>query len=172
MPTPVAHALAGAAVHLAARQDQDRRENFLRFGVTVFAACAADLDFGISFLSGHNYHHYFTHSLGFATFFCLAAYFFARWAKRSLPERDAWILGVAYVTHIVLDMFSKDTAAPFGVALLWPFSDTFTISPVPLFDDIWRGSLKKLLGLHNWLAVAREIAIVGPVVALVWWRRR
>ncbi len=172
MPTPVAHALAGTAVYLAARQDPARKEDLVLLGGTVFAACAADLDFGISFLTSHNYHHYFTHSLGFATLFCLAAYFLAKWAARPLPERDAWILGAAYLTHIVLDLFSKDTAAPFGVELLWPFSDAFTISPVLLFDDIWRGTLRELFGLHNWLAVAREVAIVGPVVAFVWWRRR
>jgi len=175
MPTPVAHALAGIAVYLASRQDHarwPRQEDWVLFGSTVFAACAADLDFGIRFLAGHNYHHYFTHSLGFATIFCLAVYFFARWAKRPLPKRDAWMLGVAYLTHIVLDMFSKDTVAPFGVELLWPFSDAFTISPVLFFDDIWRGTLTALFGLHNWLAVAREVAIVGPVVGLLWWRRR
>ena len=172
MPTPVAHALAGTAVYLAARQDPARKEDLVLLGGTVFAACAADLDFGISFLTSHNYHHYFTHSLGFATLFCLAAYFLAKWAAWPFPARDAWILGAAYLTHIVLDLFSKDTAAPFGVELLWPFSDAFTISPVLLFDDIWRGTLRELFGLHNWLAVAREVAIVGPVVAFVWWRRR
>ena len=81
------------------------------------------------------------------------------------------MLGAAYLTHVVLDMFSKDTAAPFGVELLWPFSDAFTISPVLFFDDIWRGTLDKLFGLHNWIAVAREVAIVGPIVLLFWWRR-
>jgi hypothetical protein len=43
-----------------------------------------------------------------------------------------------------------------------------------VFDDIWRGTLAKLFGLHNWLSVAREILIVGPTTALGlwWWRRR
>lgn len=171
MPTPVAHALAGTAVYLASHRDRDRPEDWALFAGAVFAACAADLDFGISFLAGQNYHHYFTHSLGFATLFGVAAYFFARWAQRRGPGRTAWILGAAYLTHIVLDVFSKDKTAPFGVELLWPFSDAFYISPVLVFDDIWRGSLAKLLGLHNWLAVGREVAIVAPVVALIWWRR-
>ncbi len=172
MPTPVAHALAGTAVYLAARQDQDRQEDSALFAGALFAACAADLDFGISFLAGQNYHHYFTHSLGFATFFGVAAYFFARWVQRPQPGRTAWILAAAYLTHIVLDLFSKDTNAPFGVELLWPFSNGFTIADIIVFDHIRRGTLAELFGLHNWLAVAREVAVVGPVVAVIWWRRR
>jgi hypothetical protein len=76
------------------------------------------------------------------------------------------------VTHLGLDLFSKDTSAPYGMELWWPFSEAFAIAPVTLFDDIWRGTLAKLLGLHNWLAVAREVLIVGPLVAISWWRRR
>ena len=88
------------------------------------------------------------------------------------PGRDAWILGLAYLTHIFLDVFSKDTSAPYGLELWWPFSDTLTIAPYTVFDDIWRGNLEKLLSLHNWLAVAREVLVVGPVVLIFyyWWR--
>jgi membrane-bound metal-dependent hydrolase YbcI (DUF457 family) len=170
MPTPVAHALAGAAVYLWV--SRARREDLWLFATAVAAACFADLDFGLNFLTGENYHHYFTHSLAFASLFTLAAYFFARLNKRAAPGRDAWILGAAYVTHLGLDLFSKDTSAPYGMELWWPFSEAFAIAPVTLFDDIWRGTLAKLLGLHNWLAVAREVLIVGPLVAISWWRRR
>ena len=75
MPTPVAHALAGTAVYLAARQDPARKEDLVLLGGTVFAACAADLDFEISFLTSHNYHHYFTHSLGVRHSFLLGGVF-------------------------------------------------------------------------------------------------
>jgi len=168
MPTPVAHALAGTGIYLSSSR---RRDRWLWL-TAVIAACFADIDFGISFLAHQNYHHYFTHSLGFTTFFGLGAYFFSRLAGRPRPGRDALILGAAYLSHVLLDMLSKDTAAPYGVELFWPFSDTFTISPVLVFDDIWRGTFEKLLGLHNWLAVLREIFIVGPVVLWLGWRRR
>jgi len=173
MPTPLAHALAGTAVYLSAsRGGGRRREDLMLFASAVVAACFADLDFGLNFLTGENYHHYFTHSVVFASFFTIGAYFFSRLRKRVAPGRDAWILGLAYLTHLLLDVFSKDTSAPYGLELWWPFSDAFTIAPFAVFDDIWRGTLPELLSLHNWLAVAREAVIVGAVVLVFWWSRR
>lgn len=179
MPTPVAHALAGTAVYLAASGAGRRRKDLMLFAAAVVAACFADLDFGLNFLTGENYHHYFTHSIAFASLFTIGVYFFSRLRKRvaparGAPARDAWILGLAYLTHIFLDMFSKDTSPPYGLELGWPFSDAFTIAPFTVFDDIWRGSLEQLLSLHNWLAVGREVLIVGPVVLVFYyrWRRR
>lgn len=174
MPTPVAHALAGTAVYLAASGAGRRRKDLMLFAAAVVAACFADLDFGLNFLTGENYHHYFTHSIAFASLFTIGVYFFSRLRKRVAPARDAWILGLAYLTHIFLDMFSKDTSPPYGLELGWPFSDAFTIAPFTVFDDIWRGSLEQLLSLHNWLAVGREVLIVGPVVLVFYyrWRRR
>jgi hypothetical protein len=84
------------------------------------------------------------------------------------------LLGAAYLSHVLLDMLSKDSAPPYGLELLWPLSEKFYISPILVFDDIWRGSFAKLFGLHNWLAVARETLVVGPPTALAfsWWMRR
>jgi membrane-bound metal-dependent hydrolase YbcI (DUF457 family) len=171
MPTPVGHALAGAGIFAATGTHPPRRDDWL-LSSSVLAACFPDIDFGISFLAGQNYHHYFTHSLGFNIIFVVAAYALARLWRRDQPLRDAAILGAAYLSHLLLDMLSKDTAAPYGIELFWPLSSGFHISPVLLFDDIWRGTVAKLLGLHNWLAVAREVAIVGPVALALWWWRR
>jgi membrane-bound metal-dependent hydrolase YbcI (DUF457 family) len=171
MPTPVGHALAGAGIFALTGTRPPRRDDWL-LGASLLAACLPDIDFGISFLTGQNYHHYFTHSVGCNILFVVAAYAVARLSRRDRPFRDAAILGAAYLSHLLLDMLSKDTAAPYGIELFWPLSSDFHISPVLLFDDIWRGSLTKLLGLHNWLAVAREVAIVGPVALALWWWRR
>jgi membrane-bound metal-dependent hydrolase YbcI (DUF457 family) len=170
VPTPVAHSLAGAGIFLATGTRSPRRDGWL-FVFSVIAACVPDIDFGISFLAGQNYHHYFTHSVGFNMIFAAASYGAARLWRRERPLRDAAILSSAYLSHLLLDMLSKDTAAPFGIELFWPLSSDFYISPVLVFDDIWRGTLAKLFGLHNWLAVAREVAIVGPFVAGIWWWR-
>jgi membrane-bound metal-dependent hydrolase YbcI (DUF457 family) len=169
MPTPVAHSLAGAAVALVSTKEKSPDVRLL--AGSIAAACAADLDFGISFVLGRNVHHYFTHSLGFTLLFAGAVYALARWTGSPRPRKLSLVLGLSYLTHLLLDMLSKDTSAPYGVELFWPLSDRFVISPVLLFDDIWRGTLAKLLGPHNWLAVAREFALVGPLVALVvWWK--
>ena len=162
MPTPIAHSLAGISVYFGIYRGQDKR----LLVAIVAAACAADLDFGLNFLTGDNYHHYFTHSFSFVALFTATAYFVSLLTKRLSPKRDALLLGIAYFTHIALDYFSKDTSAPFGMELFWPFSKEFFIAPFVIFDDIWRGTLAQLLSLHNWLAVGQEILYIGPICIL------
>jgi membrane-bound metal-dependent hydrolase YbcI (DUF457 family) len=171
MPTPVAHSLAGLAIGFVSQRRKRPDRNLVILAIA--SACLADFDFAISFMTGVNYHHYFTHSLGFTVLFSLAVYAAARVAGRAQPGFDTLVLGVSYLSHVLLDLVSEDTAAPYGLELLWPFSDRFFVSPVLLFDDIWRGTLAKLLGLHNWIAVGREALIVGPPAALlVLWSLR
>ncbi len=170
MPTPVGHVIGGLVVYLAAR-DRPIKED-----LPFVAACAGvsllpDLDFAIGPLAGKSYHHYFTHSLGSAALFGLAAYLVSRAFRRNKPLRDATVLMAVYLSHILLDMVGRDTTPPFGVQLFWPFSEAFYISPVSLFDEVLRGTIGKLFGLHNWLAVARETLILGPIAVLLWWRR-
>ncbi len=172
MPTPVAHSLAGAATALLS--SGKRPLDLKLLAASAVAASFADIDFGIGFLLGQNVHHYFTHSVGFTLVFAGTVYLLARAYARKRPAFDALVLGAAYLSHLLLDMLSKDTAPPYGIQLFWPLSREFYISPILVFDDIWRGTLGKLLGLHNWLAVAREVLIVGPPAALafLWWKRR
>jgi membrane-bound metal-dependent hydrolase YbcI (DUF457 family) len=173
MPTPVAHSLAGTTIALLS--SGKRPFDLKLFAASLLAACFADIDFGIGFLLGRNVHHYFTHSIGFTLLFAGTAYLIARAFARDRPAFDAFVLGVSYLSHVLLDMLSKDTAPPFGLQLFWPLSQEFYISPVLVFDDIWRGTIAKLFGLHNWLAVGREILVVGPLTAVSfgwWWRRR
>lgn len=171
MPTPVGHTIAGIGVYVLCTKGRDLDRTLLV--ASIGSACFADVDFGLGFLAGRNLHHYFTHSLGFTALFTAAAYVLLRLSGRDRPRFDTLVLGLSYLSHVLLDLLSKDTAPPYGLELLWPFSERFVISPVLVFDDIWRGTLSKLFGLHNWIAVAKEIAIVGPPVALLllwrWW---
>lgn len=167
MPTPVGHALGGLAVYLLGERRQGLGKPLATAAVAT--ALAPDLDFALGPLLGGNYHHYFTHSVGFLALFAAAVYLVSRYRGRPRPRQDALLLGAAYGSHILLDLLAKDTSPPFGVELFWPLSKAFVISPVVIFDDIWRGDLATLLGLHNWLAVAREIAILGPLVLVLAW---
>ena len=175
MPTPVAHALAGVAVCLQAspRIARAPREisSVLALGVFVAIACLPDVDFILGFIAGVNLHHHFTHSVGATVLVAgisgMLGYLLN--LRSGSAARFAWWVGIAYGSHMALDLFSKDTSPPYGMELLWPLSDRFIDGPWDLFDDIWRGSFAKLLGLHNWLAVAREIALVAPLVALSLW---
>jgi inner membrane protein len=171
MPTPVGHVLGGVAVYLAAK-DRPLHEDLGLAATCLGVSLLPDLDFAIKPFAGRSYHHYFTHSLGFAVIFAVAVYLLARLLKRSRPLFETSVLTGVYLSHIVLDLLAKDTSPPFGVELFWPFSGAFYISNVIIFDDVWRGSLGKLFGLHNWMTVAREVLILAPVAALAGWLAR
>jgi membrane-bound metal-dependent hydrolase YbcI (DUF457 family) len=172
MPTPVGHALGGLAAYLAAPPEKEAHKDWTLLGATLLAALLPDLDLVIGPFAGRSYHHYFTHSLGFSVLFAGIAYWAMRRMARVSPGRDALVIASGYLSHILLDILAKDTTPPFGVQLFWPFSDAFFISPVLVFSDVWRGSLALLFGLHNWLAMGREIVVLVPVVGLFWWLRR
>ena len=172
MPTPVGHVLGGFAVY-AATGGKPLKEDLTFAAICAGVSLGPDLDFAIGPLAGRSYHHYFSHSLGFAALFGLGAYLVARALQRSNPLRDAGILFAIYLSHIFLDLLAKDTTPPLGVQLFWPFSEAFYKSPTFTFDEVRRGTLGRLFGLHNWLALAREVAILAPVGAIVWrWRNR
>ncbi len=169
VPTPVGHSLGGLAVYLAARWPE---KDWFLLGAVVVSALLPDLDFAITPFAGRSYHRYFSHSLAFSVLFSVAAYLIMKRVGRTSPDRDAALMAVGYVSHIFLDVFSKDTHPPFGVQLFWPFSDAFVIAPVQIFPEVWRGSLAILFGAHNWMAAGIEVLILLPVVAFFWWLRR
>lgn len=181
MPTPIAHSLAGLAIALQAhpglRQEPAQRQSILTWSVFALAACLPDIDFLLGFIAGTNLHHHFTHSVGAVMAVglgCLAIALAANIRTGPAVRFAVWI-AIAYASHLALDLFSKDTSPPYGMQLYWPLSPRFIDGPWDLFDDIWRGSIGKLLGLHNWIAVAREIAWMSPLVGLSFWlsaRRR
>jgi membrane-bound metal-dependent hydrolase YbcI (DUF457 family) len=148
------------------------RKDWSLFGAVVVSALLPDADFVIGPFAGQNYHHYFTHSLGFAALFFGAVYLFMRAVGRTAPLGDASVMTAAYLTHILMDLLANDTDAPFGVQLLWPFSDAFFISPVKAFPAIWRGSFALLFGPHNWTAVGVELLVLLPIVGFFLWLRR
>jgi len=173
MPSPIGHALGGLIVGLwgvdragraggargasrAAAYTLDTR--FLAF--CTVAACLPDLDF----LWGR--HNMETHSLGFAVLVGLAVFGWRRSARLAI----ACALGVA--THVLFDWLGSDTTPPLGVMALWPLSNDYYFSDARVFQAISRRYWLPNFVTFNLLAVAREVAILLPIVAAVWWLRR
>jgi inner membrane protein len=78
----------------------------------------------------------------------------------------------AYSTHILLDYLGNDTSAPYGVMALWPFSQEYFMSPVPVFPAITRRYWLTGFWEQNLWALLFELAVLGPIVIGVWWWRR
>src|SRR5262245_61707155 len=107
MPTPVGHALAGLATGWFFSVGRVGRGLLL---ACVLVAMAPDIDI----LCGS--HRTYTHSVGAAFVVGLVGWFLFRNLAAAL------ILCAACGTHVLLDWLSRDTAPPFGLMALWPFS--------------------------------------------------
>ena len=70
----------------------------------------------------------------------------------------------------MLDWLGKDTAPPFGLPALWPFSSRYYISGADLFMEISRRYWKPdefIIG--NLKAGGWELLVLGPIAALAWY---
>jgi len=187
MTSPVGHSL-GAYVANRGRYASSceelrphRSAHVVALVFLIFAANAPDLDFIWGAWNGNMnvYHHGPSHSI-------VAIFIFATllWGITSLFPLYRYLVGMgglAYASHIALDMVTADQAAPFGMQLLWPFSDEYMLAPRTFFLNIEHGSLGEsvfavipaIFTAHNLSAIGFELLILGPPALLTFfWRRR
>ena len=171
MATPLGHALAGiAAGSLAAPPEgllPPRREVWL----LAFLGAAPDLDFLPGLLSGapSAFHHGPSHSLGFTL---LAALVMGLWGMRQGRFWRWALVGLAaYGSHVLIDYFTADNLAPFGMPVWWPLDSEYTMAHHPLFMAVDRSSLSWPVLWHDIKALVWEVILLGPCAALAVWRR-
>jgi len=169
MPSPIGHILAGAATTIAAdivnpapaktgRAAGPRWRAPLAYGIL---AAAPDLD-----LIYPPIHRTATHSV---TAVALAFIIAAALTGQVTRWRTATVCALAYATHPLLDWLGADTLPPLGIELFWPFSNRWFISGVDLFRGTFRGHLfAPPVLMANALSVAQEIAILLPIVVVLW----
>lgn len=170
MPSPLGHALGGAAAAWLIAPPSSTRTPGARHALRaslpfMLAAIAPDFDL----LAGT--HSTYTHSVGAVALVLVLALLWTR-------GRFRWSLALAaaYASHILLDWLGSDATVPVGIMALWPFRSEHYLSDVFLFDSISR---RYWLGwpfvVHNTIAVLKEIVILGPLAAIAArreWRRR
>ena len=86
--------------------------------------------------------------------------------------RFAVAMTAAYATHTLLDWLGSDSSVPVGIMALWPMSRDYYASDSHVFMSIWRRYWTPGFWTHNTLAVAREVAILGPLAWLAWRKRQ
>lgn len=108
-----------------------------------------------------------THSVTAGIITCAVAYAVLT-AMNGIRARlgRAVTLGVAVLTHVLFDWLAADSAAPRGVMAFWPFSHSFFVSDVELFGPIERRYWRDDFVRTNAISLAREVAILVPVVWL------
>jgi membrane-bound metal-dependent hydrolase YbcI (DUF457 family) len=175
MPSPIGHALGGVIVGLVASSRRsggsvDRPTDRFRIwprsatgrtelALCAIAACVPDLDF----LWGR--HNMETHSVGFALLVGVAVFAWTRSARLACAS------ALAVISHVLFDWLGSDDTPPLGVMALWPLSSKFHFADAFVFEAISRRYWLPNFVTHNLLAVARELAILGPVAAALWWAR-
>jgi membrane-bound metal-dependent hydrolase YbcI (DUF457 family) len=157
MATPIGHFLTGAAIGTALSRGSD----VLRTAaIGALAAVAADFDFLPGLMLGHlsHFHHQQSHSIMFALFAALLAMLFAKEGR----SRWAVLVGLAYASHLALDLLTFDDSPPHGIPIFWPWSAEVFQSPVTLFPNVpWGGGF--VLSAHNVNLLVRELGFLGPL---------
>ena len=176
MPTPVGHLLSAGLVLAAAKT----RLTWQLVAGVCFFAIFPDLDFVFGFLTGdpNRFHHHFTHSFFFTACAGIAAAALVAKNNYTHFKTCAVLFVMTAHLHLVTDLLALDTSAPYGAPVLWPFSQSYYISPVVVFSDVHRSSeshsfIPSLFSMHNLMTVIREVVILmPPLIILVWWRRK
>ena len=165
MPSPLGHGLAGLAAGWAvASPATDRRALVVQSAAFIALGAAPDLD-----LLVHR-HRFETHSIGAALLAgALAAAL--RWPLASTRLRTFFAATAAWATHPLLDMLAPDHWPPIGVMAFWPFSRGFYIAGIEIFLPIGRDWHSRAVWWLDARAGMRELIVLLPIVALVWWVR-
>ena len=175
MPSPVGHAIGGmlvglilarrgrlAAWGLLAHRSLGGGGGLGQLGVLAVVACLPDLDF----LWGR--HNMETHSLGAAVLAGLAVLAWTRGRNRRL----AMAVTLAWSTHVLFDWLGSDDTPPLGVMAMWPITSTFYFADAFVFEAISRRYWLENFYSHNLSAVLREVLLLGPIAAFLYYLRR
>lgn len=170
MPTPAGHALGALLLTVPIRA----RYKLLGAG-TALAAAGAGMAPDLDLLIGR--HSAETHSIGAAVLAAVIAWLVLRRraaAGAELPSGPlAAIIGVAVISHTMLDWLGTDSSAPIGIMALWPFSREYFESSAHVFMAVSRRYWLDEFWAYNAMVLARELLLLGlPALAVEWFIRR
>ena len=146
------------------------RSAWLLLLLAVVVANAPDIDYAPGILVGdlNRFHHYYTHTIGWVAVTSLGVWLVLCLAGRRAGLGMLVLLTAAMLSHLAADVFTQDGRAPYGIMLLWPFSDTRVISPVSAFASMSKGSLSDLFTARNLVPALIELAwglgLIGVVL--------
>jgi membrane-bound metal-dependent hydrolase YbcI (DUF457 family) len=175
MPSPLGHALGGVLVGLLVApknrfhwaHPNQRPHQTDRTGLIVCAtfACLPDVDF----VWGR--HSMETHSLLVALVVGVAVYVIDRPLRGRGAARLALGCALAWASHVLFDWLGSDDSPPLGVMALWPLTRDFYFANAFIFEAISRRYAEPGFWQQNVWALAKELLMLAPPVAALWWWR-
>jgi len=185
MTSPVGHSLGAYIANGGTFPDVRRQAGNVKHLVTgsallIFAANAPDLDFFWGAWMGdmNRLHHGPSHSIAAAFIFFVLVWLLLRVFAQ--PRGLAITAGLAYASHLLLDMFTADRTPPYGMQLFWPFSDQYVLASKAYFQNIEHGdmgstvldALPAIFSAHNLTAIGFELLVLGPPALILLLLRR
>jgi membrane-bound metal-dependent hydrolase YbcI (DUF457 family) len=172
MPLPIGHALTGIAF-FETRPGLFFKNKWADVLFFIFLANLPDADFLPGLILGfpNLYHHGIFHSLGAALAVAIAMGWIFYQKKQHFWRFSALVF-LVFFSHRLLDFFTRDFTAPYGMPLFWPLSKNYYIAAHPFFINITRSALSanffsSLFSSHNLKAALLEIMLLGGLVLLV-----
>ena len=184
MATPIGHLLAGQVAYRVGSEATGARSVALA-ALCWVSAVAPDLDFLPGFLVGTPalFHQGVSHSIFVGLAFAIVLAILYRGITSRLPAA-VLVVFLAYLSHLILDLFGPDHRPPYGIPLFWPLSQTTYLSPTTLLPGVHHASttgtptgiwVTQTLQMGNALVVAVEVGLLAPFVLAgeIWaWRAR
>ena len=174
MATPIGHTLGAyaAIAFLKPETVRDSRRNRIALGLAFIFGNLADTDFLVAHLTDRTFlnHHYFSHSIPVAVLVTVCSFLMLKAMRQPQSLQESLVLGAVYGSHLLMDLFTDDGSAPYGIPLLWPFTNHHFFPSFFIFPSIHRGNLQDLFSLHNLKATFLEIAVLGPIALLAFAR--
>ena len=175
MASPIGHSLAGIALGVVRGSGQVSPWRWYFFA--VFAANAADLDFVPGLFIGdiNRFHQGISHSLLATVVFGAVVALAMRPLSRQ-PLRIGTAGAGFYGSHLLVDLFTLDQRAPYGIPLLWPVSSEHYTAPWPVFGGMTHGIpgdgfivfLQQVFSSVNLKALGVEVIVLLPLLLLAW----
>jgi membrane-bound metal-dependent hydrolase YbcI (DUF457 family) len=121
MATSWGHYLLGLSITQGPASDAAEKKRGLWLALI---ACVPDLDLILGVFVGklNQFHHGITHSFAAALIFSASTWLLFRSLVGTLSLKLSILIFLLYSSHVILDYFTLDTGAPYGVPLLWPLS--------------------------------------------------
>lgn len=185
MSLPTGHSALGVCLYLAFnKKDISLNKSWKEIGLFIFSANVPDMDYIPYFIfrtkESFLYHHWITHTLGFALLYGLMmAALCKKFRSEMFLERFIVFFTLVY-SHVLLDFLSNCAIPPIGVMLLYPFDSTYMISPFTIFGHILDKAIHIPLGGEmlsinqlKYLAmeVGFELSIFTSIGFLTWYLR-
>jgi hypothetical protein len=161
MPSPIGHLLAGAGVAWTGDAVTGHRSP-----LRLVATCAALGALPDADLIVPGTHRTGSHSVTAVILIFIVA---ASVTGQVTRWRTAIVCAAAYASHLLLDWLGVDRYPPQGIQLFWPAGDGWYISGWDIFRQTARQHLFTAPVIRvNILAIAQEVAILVPILYLVW----